>query len=266
MNTEDWIVIPIVCYPSYAFLLILADKASAFYASFIITSIGLGLVWLSYEKRKPPQPDIPTKVPTIPTDSPILILGAIYGIVAAFAITQALTILGQALDLDSTKSIIEALYQRNNDVMLLLSFIFVSIPFYHGAAVFLSTRAAELLNEKKEKQIFFYFIMLFSEAAFLYLLGSSVRSIETFTLWLIILIIVDLAWVLVARLAMNEKAIPPEWIHLDLLIIGFSVIFLLLPSMTGWNNYVILSVILLARTIVDYKVAWHPIYFRIRRK
>lgn len=251
---------PIISYCFFPIFYVIPDLMISFVVAMTMVVTGFLLTWLSYEKRKSTIPkSLPQNISDIRRDNPVLILGAIYGIVAAFAITQALINFGQASHFERIE---ELLFENAINIILLTSFFLVAIPFYHGATVFLSSRAAELIHERKQRQIFFYFIMLFTEATFLFLMGISVTSVEQFVIWLFVLMIVDLGWTLVAYLIIRDEALPPEWIHLDFLTIVFLLIFVFLYPSAVWFSPFTLFIVLLFRTLIDYRVAWNLVYFR----
>jgi hypothetical protein len=188
------------------------------------------------------------------TDNPIIILGAIYGIVAGLAITKALED-----------------YHPNDFSMtlLLIGFFTIALTFYHGAAVFLTTTAAELYKKKYAGKLLYNFIFLFTEAIFLFFISESLRVIDRFVIMFLALLVVDLVWSLTHQIDKtinkNGADVNPqsyvEWIHLDFLMIGFLIAFLAFHPSAQASGYILLAVLLL-RSVVDYRVGWQLVYFR----
>jgi len=195
--------------------------------------------------------------PDIRGDNPIIILGTIYGIVAGLAITQALT------DYDVKGVPISMTF-------LLIGFFSIAVTFYHGAAVFLSVAAAELLQKEDRRKLFYNFIFLFAEAILLFFISESLGDIDQFAKMFIALLIVDVVWSIIHQISYtpNDKENPHssvEWIHLDFLMIGFLIMFMIFHPLHQFDELyinLIFLIALLGRTIVDYIVGWRLVYFR----
>lgn len=266
------------------FSVVLKDQNSSLPISFGMLVIGFLFTWLTsrrYTKIKLKGACWPGR-DVLGGENPIIILGTIYGIVAGLAITGALGDYVNALELsaEQLKNVLPNLDMDEQDLPIfmtlrLIGFFTIALTFYHGAAVILTTVAAELHKVRKRGKIFYNFFFLFTEGILLYFMSKSLGNIDQFVRMFLVLLIVDVVWALTHlisdKITKNPQSTTKnpqssvEWIHLDFLMIGFLITFLVFPSLSQFSGLyinIILLVALLVRTIVDYMVGWRLVYFR----
>jgi hypothetical protein len=269
------------------------------------------------QKANPKIPDDYRQLPIdeIRSDSPAVILSLMYGFVAAFAITEALRTFSDALTISSEKilnlplerilnlpleKIIEMgrtaspsffyiPFHNLSDLINLIGFFSIAIPFIHAGLVFLTTRAAEIMTLDRRKgqarNLFIIFLFSFIQAMFLYFIAINIDNTRQFILWLTLALLVDLVWSglsmrinlsqAVIQLTSRKKLtnyvsyieddkIPIEWIHVNILTTGFFISLMILnPSILedAFISFLLVCVLFL-RTISDYITGWRAIYVR----
>jgi hypothetical protein len=92
-------------------------------------------------------------------------------------------------------------------------------------------------------------------------MGLTLNSFHAFTGWITLLIIVDASWLFIS-LAKKDYSAPIEWLQLD---IPFILFLVLLPNFSSselqFFALLMLFIISVFRSVIDYKVAWRSIYF-----
>ena len=213
-----------------------------------------------------------------------LIFGAIYVIIAGVAFTHGIdTFLLDNKSFTTTQNASDLVnFIQDNKTILFYSFFAVAILFFHCGLLFLSIEGIRYLtagedtagNKNKGNEIIFCnVILLFAEAVILYFIADSVRSISRFSLWVMVLMSVDIFWTILQRFVFIkkhgdwEKEVPFEWIHLDLLTLGF-LWFLLLAfqsdKISDAKYYWLLLSVLFSSTAVNYIAMWRRIWSKIR--
>jgi hypothetical protein len=148
-----------------------------------------------------------------------------------------------------------------NEFWSLLIFLSIAMPFYHGTSMFLVKIARQGIKKGTEGKTFFDFIVLFVEASLLIAMGLTLNSFHAFIGWITLLIIVDASWLFIS-LAKKDYSAPIEWLQLDIPFILFLVLLLNFSSSElQFFALLMLFVISVFRSVIDYKVAWRSIYF-----
>lgn len=264
MNRIIWLVLPFITNLAYLSLLIPANPLSSLSILTGVTSAIFVMIYVLHhilEKSKP------TFEPTKETESsynegrnPVLILSGIYGVVAGFAITTALQSAFVPLA-GQPRSPLDLVSAAPNEFWSLLIFLSIAMPFYHGTSMFLVKIARQGIKKGTEGKTFFDFIVLFVEASLLIAMGLTLNSFHAFTGWITLLIVVDASWLFIS-LAKKDYSAPIEWLQLD---IPFILFLVLLPNFSSselqFFALLVLFIISVFRSVIDYKVAWRSIYF-----
>ncbi len=306
LNKYD--IIPFIPYS--LFLPALIEKDYSVYFAFLASMLGIVTVLMCYvirpergNNKKDEQPKTRPKVLRVfqyladslhekdeqPKTRPkvekfFLIFGAIYVIIAGVAFTHGIdTFLLDNKSFTTTQNASDLVnFIQDNKTILFYSFFAVAILFFHCGLLFLSIEGIRYLtagedtagNKNKGNEIIFCnVILLFAEAVILYFIADSVRSISRFSLWVMVLMSVDIFWTILQRFVFIkkhgdwEKEVPFEWIHLDLLTLGF-LWFLLLAfqsdKISDAKYYWLLLSVLFSSTAVNYIAMWRRIWSKIR--
>lgn len=203
------------------------------------------------------------------------ILATLYGLIAALALTTSLDSFATlftdegCIDPQTETEIIcfdktETLEQlpfllASNPMLLLVSFFAVGILYYHCGIAFFATEAADLVADKKKMGVLISSFLLFLEGLILYFAAYSIDSVLQFSLWIAVLMAVDITWVLIN--IRKKIDVLFQWIHFGSIVLLFLVIFLLSASIGNHQvnefDYVAVLIVLLLRTVMDYKVGWN---------
>ena len=202
------------------------------------------------------------------------IFSVLYALVAAIAITNALDFFmdpqtaftlpfdlgGDVKNFEMTDSLFEIGYLIiSQEFILLLSFFVIGTFFYHCGLAFFSDQASKMLEKGMSlPEIVLSGIILFTEGIFLYFAAGSIGSVLQFSLWIFFLMIVDIAWVLLNSFHLKKDY--AQWIHFDFIMLIFLLTILLSYGTAqlepSYHHYVIVFLVLLCRTILDYKLSW----------
>ena len=60
----------------------------------------------------------------------------------------------------------------------------------------------------------------------------------------------------------KDDKIPIEWIHLNILVAVFFIVILLINPTLNLSISLLLTILLLFRTVLDYLIGWNAIYIR----
>jgi hypothetical protein len=150
-----------------------------------------------------------------------------------------------------------------------LSFLVVLIPFHQGAVRHLFATYVEDGGSSRIRDgaLAVDFLLLFFQACVFVALSSLMVNAEQFTNALMVLLIIDCVWGLLAKLAFTGA--QAQWAETKWAIINFTTFFLMFalsefgpPLLKGWGNEMKISVFLLClgRTVADYSTSWHFYY------
>jgi hypothetical protein len=207
-----------------------------------------------------------------------LIFNAVYVIIAGLAITNGIdNFMGVSQYISGTGVLDLIKFTTDKNTMVLYSFLAVATLFYNCGILFLSKEGFEYLTTDTKKEhitliIFFNVIIIFAEGVILYFISHNTNSIASFALWLVPLMSVDAVWTYLQRFMFLssdkpwKKRVPFEWIHLDLLVLGFLWFFLIALHSDSTkipdHLYLLLLIVLVLRTVVDYIVVWTRVWSR----
>ena len=217
---------------------------------FVICGVGISSYW-----RKP-SVDIAAKSDL--TQITVYISAGLYGIIAGFAIKNAIesTIEGiidpitlSLVDTSSTKlsQIFTGLVQNPYEISMFFVFILTAIPFYHGAMIFLSKESRE--KPEPAKGMILHFGCLFIQAIIFLSISLVLQFFILVILLLILLMIVDSVWIILSQRTLHKP--PLVWLSTNL---AFTTA-LILVIYPGWNpdySAPFLAFACLIRTLVDY--------------
>jgi hypothetical protein len=226
----------------------------------------------------------------VPEESPAVMLGAsgIYSIVFGLGIVDALNKYAEFLNtirvavLNAPMDILGAYDSGLSYTFRLLGFLVTIIPFIHGALLMFSWRW--YFNKGKNTYhfglAFIFFIFAFIHTVLFFFVALNIPDTSLFLLILWIIMIVNIGWLLcqvkIARkyLGRNEYFLTP-WILINTSTFVFLTMFILAPpglladdrntSDDLWLNVLIL-VILVARSVVDYLVGWKSLYNKLPKR
>ncbi|MBM3910126.1 MAG: hypothetical protein FJ356_00580 [Thaumarchaeota archaeon] len=168
------------------------------------------------------------------------ILATLYGLIAALALTTSLDSFATlftdegCIDPQTETEIIcfdktETLEQlpfllASNPMLLLVSFFAVGILYYHCGIAFFATEAADLVADKKKMGVLISSFLLFLEGLILYFAAYSIDSVLQFSLWIAVLMAVDITWVLIN--IRKKIDVLFQWIHFGSIVLLFLFCYL----------------------------------------
>lgn len=152
-----------------------------------------------------------------------------------------------------------------NALPLTLAFLFVLVPFYHGALRHLDeSYVGPSVEQLKPYALLGDFIVLFLESALLYSLANQIENPRYFAGFLIALLVVDGVWgEFIRRLFVTERHDPPEavWAIINFATILWLVVWMSADQTVGIDQGVVFTSVLvitcITRSIVDYKTSWN---------
>ena len=225
------------------------------------------------------------------------IIVIVYGAIAGLALTQAMidfsdqcineegvyvhTITKRTPCFDKVTSLQQLPELISNDQMLLvMSFFIIGTAFYHCGIMFLYPPTMEFIGEQSNKLITANSLILFAESATLFFAATSSDSIEKFSLWIIILLFLDVSWGLLnffykdkpetseyrLRAKKQLNALYLGWAHLEgIMLMFFITTSIFLTSANGkpvtevvdgtWIHVVLLLVSIIV-IITIYEIGW----------
>jgi hypothetical protein len=282
-----WDIIPFLSCAGFLFVFLLPDYSTvmAFTAAVVglLVTFGCNLV----EKRektklhKTPEENADTQITAADAtkktkkskDIQFRIFAAVFGLIAALAITNALetfptgeectkddVIIQQCLDNTEKIQDLPKLL-ASNPVIIIASFFAIGILFYHCGIMVLSTDIAPLLQNKKIIA-FASSLIIFLQGIVLFIAADSTDSLLRFSLWIFLLMALDIAWVLVNIYAKIHMLF--QWLHLDTILLLFLLVMLVSPENQGNLikfgavdfNYLAVFIVFVMRTAFDYKMGW----------
>lgn len=152
---------------------------------------------------------------------------------------------------DASLSVIYAATMKiQYDILMMVAFVTTAIPFYHGAAIFLSEHTK--FDPEHKKLLFVNFGFLFAQSIILLGFALSLGSFLLSIGMLILLMTLSSFWVIIARVIVKDNPPPLGWLSLN---VGFSGT-ILLTIHHEWTPIIssgYLAIICLLRTVIDYK-------------
>lgn len=188
-------------------------------------------------------------------------LQLLYTIVVSLAIAQTLRHLIEVISAKGLTNFVE----YYNELFMFISFIFIVVPFFHGANRYLD--ATYVTEERKAGHyaLLIDFIALFMEGLALFGLGMVINNLNVFYSFLAGLLVLDIAWVGSTSLTGESKAdkVPKfkKWAVMNALALAAILL-------SVWSNLwpteliksIMLVLIVMARTIYDYLSVWSFYY------
>jgi len=140
-----------------------------------------------------------------------------------------------------------------SDLLLFGVFLFVVIPFYHGAVWALVRVFSRESSAKKGGLMIITFAVMLLEALLFYAMAGSINSLLNFIFWFGCVMLLDATWVGLAHAsgATNQEA-PRAWAIINVGMLVFLVVFWNLPDVSLLPRYVLLFAAAVVRTALDY--------------
>jgi hypothetical protein len=225
------------------------------------------------------------------------IIVIVFGAIAGLALTQAMidfsdqcinekavyvyTITKRTPCFDKVTSLQQLPELLSNDQMLLvISFFIIGTSFYHCGIMFLNPKTMVLVGEGDNKLITVNCLILFAESVTLFFAATSSDSIEKFSLWIILLLFLDISWGLLnffhkdsdeilSREKKDKKrlnALYIGWAHLDGILLMFFITTLIFLTSAGGKPvtaiedgtwiHVVLLLVSASVIITIYEIGW----------
>ena len=184
----------------------------------------------------------------------VRILLYLYGVVIALALTTSigLTVAPHGIALSP--------FELNVQNLAIFGALFVTIvPFYHGASVYmLTTYRNNSYSARKGAATLVDFFTLSSEGVVFYAMASSINALNSFMLWFIVLLVIDIVWYGFTYFKAEEpKKTAPRWWTI---INGATVLVLIVLSAVNLEVvvqiYAILFAVAIIRTVLDYSLCF----------
>jgi len=192
----------------------------------------------------------------------VKILLYLYGVVMGLALTTSigLTVTPHGVALSP--------FEVNAQDLALFGALFVTIvPFYHGASVYmLSTYKNRNFPVKRGAPLVDFFTLSVEGVVF-YAMASSIHDIDSFIVWFIVLLVIDLIWYGFTYFKAREPQAPaPRWWAI---FNGATVLILIVLSSISVEAFVRVHALLFAvaiiRTVLDYSLCY-SYYFPSSKK
>lgn len=149
-------------------------------------------------------------------------------------------------------------------VLMFFGMIVTVIPFYHGANRYLDDTYVVRGNQANRYGLMWDFLLLFSEALLLFLIGIRLDLMEWFFTLIAILLLFDVVWVGCTHFWANDPM--PKQKYVKWCLVNFIAAPLLLISVwsTLWKTNLMVNLsclaILITRTVLDYWLVWDFYY------
>jgi len=188
-------------------------------------------------------------------------LQLLYTIVISLAIAQTLKHLIEVISATGWTNF----RQYCNEIFMFISFIFIVVPFFHGANRYLDATYVTEERNAKHYALLIDFIALFIEGLALFGLGMLTSNLEVFYSLLVGLLALDIAWVGSTNLTGEGRTdkVPKfrKWAVINAVAMAGILI-------SVWSNLwqdelvkgIMLVLIVMARTIYDYVSVWEFYY------
>ena len=184
-------------------------------------------------------------------------LQLLYTIVVSLAIAQTLRSLIEVISARGLTNFVE----YYNHLFMFVSFIFIVVPFFHGANRYLDATYVTGERNASHYALLIDFIALFVEGLALFGLGMVINNLNVFYSLLAGLLVLDIAWVGSTSLTGESEAdkVPKfkKWAAINAIAMAAILI-------SVWSNLwpaeliksIMLVLIVKARTIYDYVSVW----------
>lgn len=181
-------------------------------------------------------------------------LQALYTVVIALALVKA----------------IETLFSINNSNNLIfhyeyllttISLIITIIPIHHGASRYLDITYTVRRDVRSKYAGMLDFLFFFLEAILFFVLALVLTNNITFYIFIIGLLLLDVIWLSTVRLT-NPDNFPKviKWLKINLITILMLGIGIIIVHLKIFNDnifvWIILSITIILRTVVDYAWNW----------
>jgi hypothetical protein len=202
--------------------------------------------------------------PSVGRESSVRSLQALYAAVVAFALGVAV----EQLVLDEPGGVSVA-WER---LPLLIAFLVTIIPFFHGAMCHLERSYLQKADTQlRSGALLSDFVILFVQAVIFFIFARSMPDARLSTAVLLTLLALDVVWGVTTSTLLRRRPhlrlAPMRWAIVNLCTLPFLAVILLLdtdvPEARTVDGRVALGLMVVAavRTVADYAVSWHDLYF-----
>jgi hypothetical protein len=198
-----------------------------------------------------------------PHRQPSLYFASIYVVVAGLALTIALSdFSANSLNNFLTFSITE---NDLKSLTYLISFLAISLHFFHVGLIFLTTNAAhEFLTTnaahegqvRTGKRLIMIFMLILFQSTLILFSAVNTNNSDNFIKIVVAIFIANIVWFL---LSYKGKFFYLEWLHFDLLTLSF---LLIMYNHQLLVTGILLSIVLTFRTVCDYYSLWNRFWSR----
>jgi hypothetical protein len=196
-----------------------------------------------------------------PRENSVKQLSELYNVVIGVSLSLAIT---KVVDPDA-----DSIPIRPDILLNFMSFLVTVVPFHQGAVRHLFATYVENGGSGRIKTgaLAFDFMLLFFHACIFVALSLVIPNTQLFTNTLMFLLLVDSVWGVLAHLAFTgaqAQIAEKKWA-----LINFTIVVLLFlvsrfgpKLLDGWGNQMqqTIFVICVARTVIDYVLAWSFYY------
>jgi len=155
------------------------------------------------------------------------------------------------------------LYYRQ--FLVFTSFIFILVPFFHGANRYLDATYVTGERQAKDFALIIDFLLLFAEALLLFVLAMVQSDRIIFYTILSSLLILDIFWVTITNLTAKEKKDKvPKFVKWATINATTTIIIILSIWSNLWKSEIIaeiiLTIVVILRAVIDYYIVWEFYY------
>jgi len=184
-------------------------------------------------------------------------LQLLYTIVVSLAITHTLKDVGKVISSAGLTNFM-GFY---NELFMFISFMFIVIPFFHGANRYLDATYVTGERNARHYALLIDFVALFIEGLALFVLGMVIINFNVFYSFLVGLLVFDIIWVGSTSLtgeSESDKVFKfKKWAVINAIAVAAILI-------SVWSNLwpsqliksIMLVLIVISRTIYDYVSVW----------
>jgi hypothetical protein len=190
------------------------------------------------------------------------ILLDLYGVIIALALVTAIgfTVSPYGIALNP--------FELKLEYLAIFGCLFVTIvPFYHGASMYmLKTYQNAILSSKKGAALVDFFALALEGVVF-YAMGSSIHYLDSFIMWFVILLVIDLFWYGFTYFKAENTIEPaPKWWAI---INGATILVLIVLSSASVRNFVQIYAVLFAvaviRSVLDYALCYDYYFPQVKK-